>query len=150
MASIQCHRPANQACQQICQKPSSNHQSSSLGQKVSEMAGFLKGGVHRMHGQPHTTTTCYSQQTVTYRNSEHQGLNGPKHHGGGTSTTNGVMACNGKTKKTRGDRHQKERDGRNLFQKIKDGISGDSSCSDSESDSDNEGNSRKHKNCTHA
>ncbi|XP_004298892.1 PREDICTED: uncharacterized protein LOC101310991 [Fragaria vesca subsp. vesca] len=114
------------------------------------MAGFLKGGGHRMHGQPHTTTACYSE-TVTYKTSdEHQGLGGPKHHVGST-TDHGVLACNGKTKQTRGDRHMKERDGRNLFQKIKDRISGDSSCSDdSESDSDNEGNCRKHKNKMHA
>ncbi|PRQ17453.1 hypothetical protein RchiOBHm_Chr7g0195171 [Rosa chinensis] len=142
MASIQCYKPANEACQQKCHKASSN-QSSSLGQKVSEMASFLKGGGHRMHGQPHTTTTteCYSQ-TVTYKTSENQGLGGPKHRVG--CTTDAVVVCDGKTKKTRGNRHTKDRDSRNLFQKIKDGISGDSSCSDSESDSDHEGN-RKHK-----
>lgn len=145
MASIQCQKPATEACQQNCHKPRSN-QSSSLGQKVSEMASFLKGGCHRMHGQPHTTThtttQCYSQ-TITYKTSA-QGLGPPKHQAG---SSNGVMASHGKTKKTMGGEHKiRERDHINLFQKIKDGISSDSSCSDSgESDSDHEGNRRKNK-----
>ncbi|XVE58043.1 hypothetical protein DITRI_Ditri04bG0138300 [Diplodiscus trichospermus] len=135
MASVQCVEKTS--CQQH----------PSLGQKVSDMASsvFKGHGSHHSHGQ----TTEYYSQTETYYtdhgvektqtkycHSESQGRR-PHHTMSHTSQTNGHqglhhasgdMACQGKTKR-RGEGKK-----RGLFQKIKDGISGDSSSSDSDSD----------------
>ncbi|CAB4310539.1 unnamed protein product [Prunus armeniaca] len=99
----------------------------SLGQKVSEIAGFLKGGHHGEHSSSHTTSTQYGLATPA-TNGQH-GLN--QHHATGT--------------KKRGERKNNKTGGsRNLLQKIKDGISGHSSDSDSSSsDSENEGYPKK-------
>lgn len=101
----------------------------SLGQKVSEIAGFLKGGHHGEHNSSsHTTSTQYGLATPA-TNGQH-GLN--QHHATGT--------------KKRGERKNNKTGGsRNLLQKIKDGISGHSSESDSSSssESENEGYQKK-------
>ncbi|ONI07393.1 hypothetical protein PRUPE_5G117100, partial [Prunus persica] len=101
----------------------------SLGHKVSEIAGFLKGGHHGEHNSSssHTTSTQYVLATPA-TNGQH-GLN--QHHATGT--------------KKRGERKNNKTGGsRNLLQKIKDGISGhSSSSSSSSSDSENEGYQKK-------
>ncbi|KAL6280565.1 hypothetical protein ACE6H2_017446 [Prunus campanulata] len=112
MASTQCHN-----------KPAAKE--GSLGQKVSEIAGFLKGGHRGEHNSSfsHTTSTQYCLATP--------------------ATTG--LTCHG-TKK-RGERKNKKTGGsRNLLQKIKDGISGHSSESDSSSSSDSENEGRQKKN----
>ncbi|KAM1097395.1 hypothetical protein ACFX13_015137 [Malus domestica] len=121
MASMQCHKPAtNEACPKTSQNMPASE--SSLGQKVS---GFLKGH-HGSHSSSHT------QRSAT-------ATNGQGHH-----ATNGT-ACHGRTKKKGEHRNKKTGGGRNLLQKIKDGISGHSSSSSDSSDgeSDKEGSCRK-------
>ncbi|XVF51344.1 hypothetical protein PTKIN_Ptkin04bG0177700 [Pterospermum kingtungense] len=129
------------------------NQHPSLGQKVSEMANsvFKGQGSHHSHDQA-TQTRCYSQTETYYTDhgvekiqtktcySQTEG-HSPRHTTSCTSPNqcmsqtscqqanhhaSGAKACQGKTKT------HKKRSG--LLQKIKDGISGDSSSSDSESD----------------
>ncbi|XP_022733372.1 uncharacterized protein LOC111287243 [Durio zibethinus] len=138
MASVQCYKP---------NEKTSCHQNPSLGEKVSEMASSIfKGhGSNHGHGQ---TTERYSQTEVYYTDhgvektqteyySSQTEEHSPRHTMSHTSQTNGhqslhhasgAMACQGKAKK-RGEGKK-----RGLLQKIKDGLSGDSSSSDSESD----------------
>ncbi|XP_010088250.2 putative uncharacterized protein FLJ46204 [Morus notabilis] len=172
MASAQCNRPANETCQQKCQG------SSSLGQKMSGMAGWAKG----THSQQETKPSCQAPAQVhscpnqgTCKAQTHQachtaakpqphcGVNkasGPHHththrhgHGHGHTkhqTTNGAASCHCAANKTNGRHNHNhltnggtavkcEQKERNLFRRIKDRISGNSSCSDnSDSESDNE------------
>ncbi|XP_021818646.1 uncharacterized protein LOC110760655 [Prunus avium] len=123
MASTQCHN-----------KPAAKE--GSLGQKVSEIAGFLRGGHHGEYNSSisHTTSTQYCLATPA-TNGQH-GLN--QHHATTGLTRHGT--------KKRGERKNKKTGGsRNLLQKIKDGISGHSSesSSSSSSDSENEGCQKK-------
>ncbi|XWS48819.1 hypothetical protein CRYUN_Cryun13aG0109100 [Craigia yunnanensis] len=132
MASVQCNKPNEEI---------SRDHHPSLGQKVSEMASSIFKG-HGSHHSDGQTTEFYSQTEVYYTDhgmektqtqysySQTQG-HSPHHTMSHTSQNgdqaSGAMACQGKTKKR--DEEKK----RGLLQKIKDGISGDSS-SDSESD----------------
>ncbi|XVF12998.1 hypothetical protein REPUB_Repub08aG0169100 [Reevesia pubescens] len=136
MASVQCYKPVEKSS---CHQEQQNH---SFGEKVSEMASsvFKGHGSHHSQGQ---TTEYYSKTEAYYTDHGvektqtqycHSQTKGPQHTMSHTSQTNGhqapgAMACQGKT----GRRGSTKR--RSLLQKIKDGISGDSSSSsDSESD----------------
>lgn len=105
----------------------------SLGQKASEIAGFLKGGHHEEHHiSSHTTSTKYGL-AIPATHGEH-GLN--QHQATTGLTVHGT--------KKRGEHKNKKTGGsRNLFQKFKDGISGHSSESSSSSSSDSENEGRQ-------
>ncbi|XVF51343.1 hypothetical protein PTKIN_Ptkin04bG0177600 [Pterospermum kingtungense] len=124
MASVQCCKPV--------EKTNCN-QHPSLGQKVSEMANSVFKGQESHHSHDQTTQThCYSQTETYYTDhgvektqtktcySQTQG-HSPRRT---TSRTSQNPCMKTKTHKKRSG----------LLQKIKDGISGDSSSSDSESD----------------
>lgn len=136
MASVQCCKPTSETCQQ-------KRQENSMGQKVTT---WVAEKIHHesqtschSREQPQysqtrkmdqviiaeTQTQCVGQTHATDTTGHHR-----MHH-----ATNGKAICQGNPKK-RGEHKKKER--KNLLQKIKDGISGNSSDSSSESDSDND------------
>ena len=112
MASVQCNKTCEESCQQ-------KNQHSSLGQKVSDL---FKG--HHHQAETHTHTQCSSQTKVQSQ----QGHATTQCYQSQTHATNG--ACHGRTRR--------QHKNKNLVQKIKDGLSGHSSDSSSESDSDDE------------
>jgi hypothetical protein len=141
MASAQCYRTCEQSCQQQNhhqQQQQHHHQQqqqhSSIGQKISGLFG------HRDEGTQ-TKTQCYKQTEVIYqpghvaKNQTSQCTRTNANHvhaANGTTTT--AANCQGKNRRVR--EHK-----RNMFQRIKDGVSGhssDSGSSSDESDSDNE------------
>lgn len=114
MASVECHK----TCEESCQQQKRQHES--LGQKVSEL---FKGNHHRHSNegtQTHTTAQCYTQTEVLSQSSGH------------------LVAKTETTQCTQTQGTSRRQHKRNLFQKIKDGLTGHSSDSSSESDSDNE------------
>lgn len=164
MASAQCQKPATTTVE-ICQ-PKSQH--TSLGQKISEMTNKALKGHHARHGstnlaQPHTSskteTHCYSQ-TQTHKDKDHGvakteiTLTVVQAHITQTQTNANCAppppyhAARGTTTTCFGTHNRKHRDhnngnntkDRNLFRRIKGGISRHGSDSDgsSDSDSDNE------------
>ncbi|KAJ7961853.1 Cold-shock protein [Quillaja saponaria] len=115
MASAQCYKPASESCQQ----------KNSLGQKVTDIAS----SVVKHHGP--TPNHCHSKtQVQSYPNNTT--TNTQTHSYSQTHTIDPpatTSPCQGKARRT----HK-----RNLFQKIKDGLSGHSSDSSSSSESDND------------
>ncbi|KAL5052873.1 hypothetical protein RYX36_033555 [Vicia faba] len=139
MASSQCYKTSEQSCQQ---KTHHHQQHSSIGQKVTDL---FKG--HHNDGTQ-TKTEYYSETDVIYQpgyvaKNQSNTCNGTRHNHAATGTT--VVTATTAAKYQ--GRNRKEK--RNMFQKIKDGISGhssDSGSSSDECDSDNE-NRRHRKNC---
>ncbi|KAI5383469.1 hypothetical protein KIW84_070741 [Lathyrus oleraceus] len=169
MASAQCYR----TCEQSCQHKNHHHQQqhSSIGQKVTDFykghhndgtqyyqqqqqhssighkADFYKG--HHNDGTQ-TKTEYYSETDVIYQpgyvaknqsNTCNQTRHNHNHAATGTTIVTGTTAekCQGRNRRER----------RNMFQRIKDGISGhssDSGSSSDECDSDNE--NRRHRKAT--
>ncbi|XP_061337893.1 uncharacterized protein LOC133284805 [Gastrolobium bilobum] len=118
MASVQCYKTCEESCQQ-------KSQHSSLGQKVSE----LFKGHHNQ--QPKTQTQCCSQTEVLSQSGHLTAITQTQCCQTETTHTNGTPT------KSQGRRTKREHK-RNLFQKMKDGLSGHSSDSSSDSESDNE------------
>jgi len=142
MASAQCYK----TCEQSCQQKNQHHQQqqhSIFGQKVPEL---FKGHQNR-HPNDGTQnyTQCYGQTEVIYQPShlaKHQtnrnNCNQTRHNHAATGTT---FATGTTTAAKCQGRNRREHKRNNMFQRIKDGISGhssDSGSSSDESDSDNE------------
>ncbi|CAL5214929.1 unnamed protein product [Lathyrus oleraceus] len=138
MASAQCYKTCEQSCQQ---KAHHNHQQqhSSIGQKVTDL---FKG--HHNDGTQ-TKTEYYSETDVIYQPgyvAKNQSNTCNRHNHAATATATTVVT--GTTVAKCQGRNRKEK--RNMFQRIKDGISGhssDSGSSSDECDSDNE--NRRHR-----
>ncbi|CAL5214931.1 unnamed protein product [Lathyrus oleraceus] len=139
MASAQCYK----SCEQSCQHKNNYHQQqqhSSIGHKVTD---FYKG-----HHNDGTNSQCYSQTEVIYQPghaSKYQSntCNQTRYN----HTATGPTIVTGTTAAKCQGRNRRER--RNMFQRMKDGISGhssDSGSSSDECDSDNE-NRRHRKYC---
>ncbi|XP_004503634.1 uncharacterized protein [Cicer arietinum] len=123
MASVQCYK----ICEQSCQQHKTQQQHGSLGQKVTDLfKGHPNEGTQTQYCSKKTEVISQSGNLVS--KSETKKCNQTFNNSGASSTT---VKCQGR------NRRQHKRN--NLFQKIKDGISGHSSDSSSdESDSDNE------------
>ncbi|KAI5383475.1 hypothetical protein KIW84_070742 [Lathyrus oleraceus] len=141
MASAQCYK----SCEQSCQHKNNYHQQqqhSSIGHKVTD---FYKG-----HHNDGTNSQCYSQTEVIYQPghaSKYQSntCNQTRYN----HTATGPTIVTGTTAAKCQGRNRRER--RNMFQRMKDGISGhssDSGSSSDECDSDNE--NRRHRKATAA
>ncbi|KEH21207.1 hypothetical protein MTR_8g099365 [Medicago truncatula] len=138
MASTQCYK----TCEQSCQQKNHHHQQqhSSIGRKVTDLFGL--GGHHNRHANDGTQnhTQYYSQTEVIYQPghvAKHQTNTCNRNHHAATGTTfatsNTTATCQG--------RNRREHKRNNMFQRMKDGVSGhnsDSGSSSDESDSDNE------------
>ncbi|XP_058736014.1 uncharacterized protein LOC131608094 [Vicia villosa] len=140
MASAQCYKTCEQSCQHKNQYQYQQQQHSSIGHKLTD---FYKG-----HHNDGTNSQYYSQKEVIYQpghvdkyQSNSYNQTRYNHAASGTTIVTGTTAakCQGRNRKER----------RNMFQRIKDGISGhssDSGSSSDECDSDNE-NRRHRKYC---
>ncbi|PNX73426.1 hypothetical protein L195_g029327 [Trifolium pratense] len=134
MASAQCYKTCEQSCQQQNHHHHQQQQHSSIGQKITGLFGHHNEGTQ-------TKTQCHSQTEVIYQPGHvaknqtsqcNQTSANHVHTANGTTTT--AANCQGKNRRVR--EHKK-----NMFQRIKDGVSGhssDSGSSSDESDSDNE------------
>jgi len=134
MASAQCYKTCEQSCQQKNHHQQQQH--SSIGQKVTDL---FKG--HRNHHPSEgTQTQYYSQTEVIYQPehvAKHQTNTCNRNHHAATGTT----FATGTTTATCQGRNRREHKRNNMFQRMKDGVSGhnsDSGSSSDESDSDNE------------
>ena len=138
MASAQCYKTCEQSCQQ---KNQHQQQHSSIGHKVTD----LFGGHHNRHANDgrQNRTQCYSQTEVIYQPghvAKHQtnSCNQTRYNHAATGTTFAIGTTT--AAKSQG-RNRREHKRNNMFQRIKDGISGhnsDSGSSSDESDSDTE------------
>ncbi|GLT67915.1 hypothetical protein SLA2020_401890 [Shorea laevis] len=155
MASLQCCKPAEKSCYQA-------QQGHSFSEKVTEVTSWTFKGHSSQNGNSQTkcysqtqtqntdhgmnktqTQFCHSQTQANHANHAHSqqhashGMVATAQSGHCLSQTHGhqkasneMVVCHGKTKR-RG--HKK-----GMFQRIKDGVSGNSSTSSSESESDDE------------
>ncbi|CAK8579320.1 unnamed protein product [Lathyrus sativus] len=127
MASAQCYKTCEQSCQHK-NHSQQQQQHSSIGQKLT---GLFKG--HHNDGTQ-TKTEYYSETDVIYQPG-YVAKNHSNHNHAATGTT---VVTSTTAAKCQG-RNRKEK--RNMFQRMKDGISGhssDSGSSSDECDSDNE------------
>ncbi|CAK8579322.1 unnamed protein product [Lathyrus sativus] len=146
MASVQCYKTCEQSCQHKNNYHQQQQQHSSIGQKVTVL---FKG--HHNDGTQ-TKTEYYSETDVIYQpgyvaKNHSNTCNRTSHNRNHNHAATGTTIVTGTTAEKCQGRNRKER--RNMFQRMKDGISGhssDSGSSSDECDSDNE--YRRHrKNC---
>ncbi|KAJ0105123.1 hypothetical protein Patl1_17547 [Pistacia atlantica] len=163
MASAQCYKPIEQSCNQGHHSSSLDQKASGVGswafKSSSETNNHATHGTHTQtkcyaktqanwtdQGMAKTQTPhCYSQTQIHNSNQVSHGHGGYGHGHGLTHThsvdQNKVHGC-GQTQtmwtdQNKGSKKRGEQKKRGMFQRIKEGIAGDSSSSESDSDDDN-------------